>query len=136
MAHPNIELVHRFFAAYAANDLLAIEKILAPDICWHIPGNHPLSGVKKGVQNVLSYFTQLGKGAFQASPIVIGANENYVIDCHQNWSTLHGVTNLNAMSCLLWKIEGGMIKEVHNFPQDQHQVDTFFQTVYGPESKC
>jgi hypothetical protein len=135
ISHPNTELVHRFFQAYATNDLLAIEKILSPDIRWHIPGNHPLSGVKTGVAEVLDYFARLGKAAFQASPIVMGVNDDYVIDCHQNWSSLEGITNLNAMSCLLWKIEQGMIKEVYNFPENQHKVDAFFQTVYGPESK-
>ncbi|GAB4035567.1 nuclear transport factor 2 family protein [Spirosoma jeollabukense] len=131
VSHPNTELVHRFFQAYATNDLSAIETILAPTIQWHIPGQHPLSGVKKGIDEVLTYFKQLGKAAFGASPIVMGVNEHYVIDCHQNWSALDGVDNLNAMSCLLWKIEEGKITEVYNFPQDQHQVDAFFSKLYA-----
>jgi ketosteroid isomerase-like protein len=134
-SHPNIELVNRFFQAYAANDLSAVESIFSPTIQWHIPGNHPLSGVKTGVKEVLAYFEQLGKAAFQASPIIMGVNDQYVIDCHQNWSSLEGIDSLNSMSCLLWKISGGQIVEVYNFPEDQHKVDTFFNKVYGPESK-
>lgn len=131
VSHPNIDLVHRFFQAYATNDLSAIEKILSPTIKWHIPGNHPLSGVKIGVEEVLSYFEKLGKAGFQVSPIVMGVNDQYVIDCHQNWSSIENVKNLNAMSCLLWKIEDGKITEVYNFPEDQHKVDAFFDVVYG-----
>ncbi|MFD2937826.1 nuclear transport factor 2 family protein [Spirosoma flavum] len=131
VSHPNTELVHRFFQAYATNDLSTIETILSPTIQWHIPGQHPLSGVKKGIDEVLTYLTQLGKAAFGASPIVMGANEHYVIDCHQNWSSLEGIENLNAMSCLLWKIEAGKISEVYNFPEDQHQVDAFFSKLYA-----
>lgn len=133
-SHPNIELVHRFFQAYATNDQSMIETILSPTIQWHIPGNHPLSGTKTGIRAVMTYFTQLGKAAFRASPLVMGVNEQYVIDCHQNWSSLEGGTNLNSMSCLLWKIENGQITEVYNFPEDQHKVDAFFQTVYGGET--
>lgn len=129
--HPNLELVHGFFQAYATNDQEAIEKILSPAIRWHIPGNHPLSGVKTGISEVMTYFTQLSQAAFQASPIVMGVNEHYVIDCHQNWSSLNDSPNLNTMSCLLWKIEGGKITEVYNFPEDQHKVDAFFQAVYA-----
>ncbi|GAB3283869.1 hypothetical protein GCM10027347_60670 [Larkinella harenae] len=133
--HPNLELVHRFFQAYAANDQSAIETLLSPTIQWHIPGDHPLSGVKTGIPEVMTYFTQLGKAAFQASPIVMGVNEHYVIDCHHNWSSLDGVVNLNTMSCLLWKIEDGKITAVYNFPEDQQKVDAFFRVVYGAESQ-
>lgn len=129
--HPNLDLVHRFFQAYASNDLPAIESILSPDIQWHIPGDHPLSGTKMGIPAVLEYFKQLGKAAFQASPIVMGVNDNYVIDCHHNWSTYSDAGSYRAMSCLLWTIEDGRITEVYNFPEDQHRTDAFFRTVYG-----
>lgn len=49
-----------------------------------------------------------------------------MVDCHRNWSELENVDNLNNLSCLLWKFEEGKIKEVFNFPQDQHLVDSFF----------
>lgn len=130
ITHPNADLVHRFFVAYAAQDLSTIKAILAPSIQWHIPGHHPLSGVKRGVDEVLAYLAQLGKAHFQARPMVMGVNEHYVIDCHQNWSALDGVDKLNAMSCLLWKIDAGKISEVYNFPQDQYQVDAFFTKLY------
>lgn len=129
-SHPNLDLVNRFFQAYATNDQVLIQEILAPDIRWVIPGKHPLSGVKTGIDEVLSYFSQLGKAAFQARPIVMGVNDQYVIDCHENWSTLAGTANFKGMSCLLWRIKEGKITEVYNFPEDQHKVDEFFQAVY------
>ncbi|SHH63483.1 hypothetical protein SAMN04488109_4746 [Chryseolinea serpens] len=127
-SHPNLQLIHNFFQAYAANNLEAIEQILSPDIQWVIPGRHPFSGVKQGTGEVLTYFKQLGTFAFQAQPIVMGVNDRYVIDCHLNWSNLPGDDNLHNMSCLLWEIEAGKIKRVYNFPQDQHVVDAFFMT--------
>ncbi len=128
--HPNLVLIHRFFQAYSTNDLDGIKEILAEDIKWHIPGNHPLSGTKTGVNEVLEYFQQLNKGAFQAESIVMGVNDNFVIDCHKNWSTIADGENLNNMSCLLWKIENNRIVEVYNFPEDQHKVDAFFSKLY------
>ena len=125
-SHPNLQLIHNFFRAYAANDLGAIEQILSPDIQWIIPGRHPFSGVKQGTGEVLAYFKQLSAFAFQAQPLVMGVNDRYVIDCHLNWSNLPGDDNLRNMSCLLWEIEKGKIKRVYNFPQDQHVVDAFF----------
>ena len=58
-AHPNIALVHQFFQAYAEQDQSAIGQLLAPTIRWIIPGNHPLSGVKVGPDEVLTYLRQV-----------------------------------------------------------------------------
>ena len=128
--HPNLILIHRFFEAYANNDMDKLRSILDENIKWHIPGKHPLSGTKKGIDEVLAYFRQLEKCAFRAEPIVMGLNDTYVIDCHTNWSNLHGEDNLHNMSCLLWKFDGDRIVEVNNFPQDQHVVDAFFSRNY------
>ncbi len=129
--HPNQTLIHDFFTAYGNNDLEGIKKVIAEDIKWHIPGNHPLSGTKTGIEDVLAFFKKLNKASFKAEPIIMGVNDNYVIDCHRNWSNIEGEENLDAMSCLLWKIENNKITEVHNFPQDQHIVDAFFTKLYN-----
>ncbi|MBX2840432.1 MAG: nuclear transport factor 2 family protein [Flammeovirgaceae bacterium] len=129
-SHPNLKLINSFFQAYGSNDNEAIKAILAEDIKWHIPGKHPLSGRKNGVDQVLEYFRKLNKAALKAEPIVMGVNDNYVIDCHRNWSNMEEGNNLDSMSCLLWKIENNKIVEVHNFPADQNVVDLFFQEHY------
>lgn len=129
--HPNINLINDFFIAYENNDSKGIKEVFAEDIKWHIPGEHPLSGTKYGIDEVLDFFKKLSKGLFKAQPLVMGVNDDYVIDCHKNWSNVEGMENLNAMSCLLWRIENKKIVEVHNFPQNQKDVDTFFKKLYG-----
>jgi uncharacterized protein len=127
--HPNLILINNFFKAYANNDHEAIKNILAHDIKWHIPGRHPLSGTKIGVDQVMFFFSQLSKASLKAEPIVMGVSDQYVIDCHKNWSTGDGA-KLNGMSCLLWRIENNKITEVFNFPEDQHLVDAYFSTIF------
>jgi uncharacterized protein len=129
--HPNLTLINNFFKAYANNDLDAIGNILDEGIKWHIPGKHPLSGTKTGVKQVLEFFQKLNKASLKAEPIVMGVNENYVIDCHRNWSNIENGENLNSMSCLLWRIENNRIVEVFNFPENQHIVDSFFSRIYN-----
>lgn len=124
--HPNLLLIQSFFQAYANNDLDAIKQILSPNIEWKIPGHHPLSGTKVGVEEVLTYFRQLSTYTFQAKPLVMGVNEEYVIDCHLNWSNQENGENIESMSCLLWQIKDGKITKVYNFPEDQHLIDAFF----------
>ncbi|WP_026967307.1 nuclear transport factor 2 family protein [Algoriphagus terrigena] len=124
--HPNIQLVERFFRAYADSDFDGMNQVMDADIKWHIPGNHPYSGTKNGIRELTEYFEKLNEFGFKAEQIAMGVNDNYVIDCHRNWSTSNAPTALDAMSCLLWKIEDNKIVEVFNFPQNQNQVDNFF----------
>jgi ketosteroid isomerase-like protein len=84
---PKIEAIDAFFAAYASYDLDQMRKVLADDIEWTIPGHHPLSGTKRGVEEVAAFFTQLGKAGFQADPLFLEANDEYVVDVHRGWTT-------------------------------------------------
>lgn len=128
--HPNLALISSFFTAYAKADMDGIRKVMASDIKWHIPGIHPLSGTKNGIDEVMDYFEKLSMASFKAEPIVMGVNDSFVIDCHRNWSNLENRENLNNMSCLLWRIENQKIVEVFNFPESQHLVDQFFTQLY------
>lgn len=123
--HQNIELIHSFFLAYNQKDMKTLESILDPEINWFIPGEHPLSGSKKGVGGVLEYFKEMEYYQFQASTIVMGVDDGYVVDCHRNWTDFNG-ERFETKSCLLWRIEEGKIKEVFNFPSDQKSVNEFF----------
>lgn len=78
----------------------------------------------------MSYFEKLNRASFKAESIIMGVNDEYVIDCHKNWSNLEGVNNLTNMSCLLWRIEDQKIVEVFNFPENQNRVDEFFIDLY------
>ncbi|MVZ67617.1 nuclear transport factor 2 family protein [Sphingobacterium sp. DK4209] len=133
MIESNTKIVQSLYEAYVSNDEDAVRQILSDDIQWHIPGNHPLSETKKGLNDVLAFLSQLNKASFQASSNVVGYNDQFVIDFHRNWSKLDGEDNLNNMSCLLWKIENKKIVEVFNFPEDQHKVGSSFKKVYTNE---
>jgi uncharacterized protein len=84
---PKLDAVARFFTAYAEGDAEGIATVLADDVAWTIPGHHPLSGTKHGRDEVLSFFDQLSKTGFQAEPILLAANDEYVVDVHRGWST-------------------------------------------------
>ena len=124
--HPNLKVIYSFFDCYNNGDMEGIKKVMAEDIKWHIPGNHPLSGTKNGIQEVMNYFDLLSKGSFRAEHLVMGVNDHYVLDCHRNISNIANMENFNQLSCLLWKIEHQKIIEVFNFPQDQASTDAFF----------
>ncbi|HVI47267.1 MAG TPA: nuclear transport factor 2 family protein [Chitinophaga sp.] len=128
--HPNLEIIGKFFAAYGNFDAEAMKEVVAEDVKWTIPGHHPMSGTKVGITEVLAYFAKLSESGFKADPIVLGVNDDYVIDCHRGWSNREDGNNVDMLWCLLWKIKDGKIVEVVNFAADQHEADRFFYKAY------
>jgi ketosteroid isomerase-like protein len=124
----NLSKIQEFFAAYASKNVAAIRSVMADDIVWRIPGHHPLAGEKSGITEVLAFFDQLGKASFQAQPIVVVEQGDYVMDYHRGWSTVG--LGLDLTWCLVFRFEGGKIKEVTNFCEDQHKADLFFHEIY------
>lgn len=120
-----IEAINKFFEAYAVHDLEGIRSVLTDDVEWTIPGHHPLSGTKRGIEEVTAFFTQLGKAGFQAEPLFLEANEQYVVDIHRGWTT-EGVGKVDTIWALVWHFNAdGKVDRVVNLSGDQHQMDAF-----------
>ncbi|MFI0898343.1 nuclear transport factor 2 family protein [Streptomyces sp. NPDC020983] len=122
---PKIVAIEHFFTAYADGDVAGIAEVLSADVAWTIPGHHPLSGTKHGIEEVRSFFEQLGKAGFQAEPLFLEANEEYVVDIHRGWST-QGVGQVDTMWALVWHFgPDGKVDRVVNLSGDQHRMDAF-----------
>jgi uncharacterized protein len=130
----NIQIVQNLFEAYGKNDLEGIRQVLADDIQWHIPGRHPLSGTKNGIDEVMNLFKELGKAGFKAEVMILAANDNYVIDAHRGWSNVTSGENVDLNWVLFYQIENNKIKRVINFAGDQPLADEFFTKSYGNRS--
>lgn len=72
--HPNVAIIKRYYEAYSKGDVATVREIFAPDIIWQIPGHHPLSGPKRGPDEVLAFFEQLAKANFKAEVLFLGGN--------------------------------------------------------------
>jgi len=125
-----LDAINTFFAAYATYDIPAMRTVLTDDIEWTIPGHHPLSGTKQGVEEVAAFFTQLGKAGFQADPLFLEANGEYVVDIHRGWTT-EGVGKVDTLWALVWHFNSeGKIDRVVNLSADQHQMDAYVWNNY------
>ncbi|GLZ75609.1 hypothetical protein Afil01_04160 [Actinorhabdospora filicis] len=125
MTDPKIETITRFFAAYAAKDTDGMAATLSPDIAWTIPGRHPLSGTKHGLDEVRAFFDALGRAGFQAEPVFLEANDEYVVDIHRGWTT-EGTGTVDTTWALVWHFDAeGRIDRVINLSGDQHQMDNY-----------
>lgn len=125
-----LKVVQGFFGAYGAGDMEGLKQFVAEDVEWHIPGRHKLAGTKRGIDQFVGFFNQLGKAGFKAEVMILAANDNYVIDAHRGWSTAEGESvDLNWI--LLYQIEDGKIKRVQNFSGDLYRSDAFFDGFFA-----
>ncbi|WED23672.1 nuclear transport factor 2 family protein [Vibrio sp. JC009] len=120
-----LKVVQGFFAAYGKSDMEALKQFVAEDVEWHVPGRHQLAGTKRGVDEFVSFFNQLGKAGFAAEVMILAANDTYVIDAHRGWSS-NTKDNVDLNWILLYQIEDGKIKRVQNFSGDLYKSDKFF----------
>ncbi len=136
MPHPNLDLIDQFFAAYAGRDLNAVRQVLAPDPSWTFPGRNPLSGTKAGVEAVVAFFDAMGalmgQSNVKVERLVIGVNDEYVVECQRVWTNRGDGHDLDHQWCVLWRIENGRIAEGRHFAADQHAVDAFFTRLMAP----
>ncbi len=118
MAHPHLALINKFFAAYNQHDLAAMREVMSDDVKWFFPGIHPLSGTKNGIPEVVAFFDLMADGMkksfARAEKLVVGSNDDYVVESQHIWMTVDGVTSEHYW-CVLWKFENGKIVEGKHF---------------------
>ena len=131
--HPNLNLIDHFFDAYDKRDINRIQQVLAENVTWTFPGHNPVSGTKVGIDEVVAFFDTMGsimgRSNVQAEKLVMGVNDEYMVECQHIWTHRADGINLDHQWCVLWKIENGKIKEGRHFAADQHSVDEFFSKV-------
>lgn len=62
--HPNVLAYHRTVEAFRQGDLDAVASLIAEDVVWHVPGDHPLAGDHVGRERVLELLARLGPLGF------------------------------------------------------------------------
>lgn len=120
--------IQTFFAACAAKNMRRIREVMADDVTWTVPGQHPLAGTKRGVTEVLAFFERLAKAQLQTEPLVVTEHGDYVIDHHRSFSREAG--GLDLTWCQVFRFRDGKIQAVVDHCANQQQVDDFFWKVY------
>lgn len=133
MTHPNQEIINKFFEAYSKRDMDAIRQVMAEDATWTALGQHPLAGVKNGIDEVIAFFDAMGgimgKSNVKVEKLVIGANDNYLIECQHVWTNRDDGVNLDHHVCVLWTFKNGKILSGMHFFADPQAADRFFSTI-------
>ena len=131
MSRSNVSLVEKMYECFNRGDMETIKReVFAGNIEWRLPGHHPLSGTKRGADEVIAFFAQLTKSGIKVDLIRIDSfGEEYVVEVHRGYGQA-GDAKLDANNCTHYHVVNGRIQDVQVYISDQHAVDLFFHQAY------
>lgn len=103
--HPNLDLLDLFFAAYGNGNRAVLQAVLVEHATGTLPGHHPLSGTHVGIDAIVAFFDAVGtvmaNSDTRVDKLVLGVNEQYVVECqHIRTNRIDG-PNLDQQMCVL-----------------------------------
>jgi hypothetical protein len=132
-AHPNEEIINKFFEAYSKHDINGIKKVMAENVTWFFLGSHPFAGIKKGVAEVVAFFDQMAaimaKSKPQIDKLIVASHDKYSIECQHIKTNRDDGINIEHHASVLWTFENGKIVEGRHFFADPPAVDKYFAAV-------
>lgn len=122
-------VVEEFFTRqremYAGGDLEAVEKLLAEDVVWHVPGSSPIAGDHRGREAVLDYFARrraLAGGAIDVTQHAHVAHADTLVQLADGHATLAGEER-SWRTAGVYRAAGGRIAEAWLVPVDSYAFD-------------
>jgi len=76
--HPDAIAYRRTADAFRAGDLDLVGSLVAPDVVWHVPGEHYMAGTIDGREALLTWLAQLGDIGFWLVELDVFASDQHV----------------------------------------------------------
>jgi hypothetical protein len=125
-------LVGKMYECFGKGDMATLKTdVFAPDITWNLPGHHPLSGIKRGPDEVIAFFGALMQTGISVDNITFGTmGDDGVVERHTGHGKLHNGEEIIFPTCSYYRVRNGRIAEVQVYTGDQHGVDRYFWEMY------
>ena len=130
--HPAMALVNKMYECFAKGDMASLKTdVFAADITWNLPGHHPLSGIKRGPDEVIAFFGALMTTGITVDNITFGTmGDDGVVERHTGHGKFANGEEIIFPTCSYYRVKGGRIAEVQVYTGDQHGVDRYFWAMY------
>ncbi len=122
MAYPNEDIVREYLRAFNEGNLDRVSELLADDIVIHFPGRNPMSGEKRGKDEVMSFFRVMMERAGVGS-VPPEIHDVLVSDRRAVALMTRPIAGIDAVVVVLYDIRDGKIAEVWPHERDQYTVD-------------
>jgi uncharacterized protein len=127
-AGSNAEIVRRIFDAFARKQGLALRHVFAEDAVWTVPGNGVMAGAYRGREAILRFLARLPKetdGTYGSELIDVLASDERAAALYRASGERRGL-RLDLDQVLLFRIDGGLVREVLALPSDPAAFEAFW----------
>ena len=124
----NEALVRAIFDAFARREGFALRDVFADDAVWTVPGTGTMAGVFRGREEIFRFLGRLPKetnGTYASRLIDVLASDDRAAALYRASGERHG-QRLELDQMLLFRIEGGLVREVLALPSDPVAFSEFW----------
>ena len=124
----NEALVRRIFAAFAEKRGFALRDAFADDATWIVPGSGTMAGTFRGREEIFGFLGRLPKeteGSYSSSLIDVMASDDRAAALYRASGDRKG-RHLELDQVLLFRIDGGLVREVVALPSDPAAFEAFW----------
>ena len=125
--HPNVDLLRRGFAAFAAGDMATLDGMFTDDATWHVPGRNRFSGDYEGKAAIFQYFGEFiqDMDSFTQDIHAMFADDEHGVVLVKATAT-RGDDRLEANNVLVFHADDGLVTEVWVASTDPYAGDEFW----------
>jgi hypothetical protein len=120
--------VRAIFDAFARREGFALRDVFADDAVWTVPGTGTMAGVFRGRAEIFRFLGRLPKetnGTYASRLIDVLASDDRAAALYRASGERHG-QRLELDQMLLFRIEGGLVREVLALPSDPVAFSDFW----------
>ena len=125
----NIKILRNYVDFLSKGEMEKVAALLADDVVWHQPGNSHLSGVYRGKQNLFAHlgkFMELSGNTFRLDNVGLVMANGDMVTAALHFTAERSGKKFGMNGVDLMRIDGGKIKEVWLFSEDQAAEDAFW----------
>lgn len=127
-AAENEAVVRQIFDAFARNEGFALRGLFAEDAVWTVPGRGVMAGMAHGRDGIFRFLARLPKetdGTYRSELIDVLTSDGRAAAVYRARGT-RGERTLELDQVLLFRIEGGLVREVLALPSDPDAFEEFW----------
>ena len=124
----NEEIVRGIFEAFAQKRGFALRDVFADDATWTVPGSGTMAGTFRGREEIFDFLGRLPKetdGTYSSTLIDVLASDDRAAAVYRASGERNG-RSLELDQVLLFRIEGGLVREALALPSDPAAFDMFW----------
>jgi uncharacterized protein len=128
-AEQNKELVTKTWQALAGGDIKTAFNNMADNVSWLIPGNGPVSGLKRGKEEIMTFMSGIGQvfpeGLKSEIRKTYADGDAVIIELTNRGKVSNGKFYENEY-CFVFEVENGKIRRIREYVDTQKAQSILF----------